>query len=160
MNLVNRQLALAGLMLVSAGAATAAVDVKYIEPEKFADVPFVRWQREQALDDIAAHFNKLGKALPPGQDVSIEVLDIDMAGRESPNEHIRVLRGGADWPRMHLRYTLTRDGQVLRSGEAQLSDISYHDHISNYASDERLHYEKQMIDEWWQKTIGPSRPAR
>jgi hypothetical protein len=160
MNLVNRQLALAGLMLLSAGAAMAAVDVKYIEPDKFSDVPFIRWEREQALGDITAHFDKLGKALPPGQEVTIEVLDIDLAGRESPTEHIRVLRGGADWPRMHLRYTLTQGGQVLRSGDAQLSDISYHDHINNYASDERLHYEKQMIDAWWQKTIGPSRPAR
>jgi hypothetical protein len=164
MNLMNRQLALAGLLLISAGAASAAVDVKYIEPEKFTDVPFVRWQRTQALEDITAHFNKLGALLPAGQDVTIEVLDVDLAGREVPSaaapQGVRVLQGGADWPSMRLRYTLTQGGKMVKSGVADLSDKSYHDHINLYPSTERLRYEKQMIDDWWQKAIGPTKPAR
>jgi hypothetical protein len=33
-------------------------------------------------------------------------------------------------------------------------------HINLYGGDERLRFEKQMIDEWWEKTIGPIRQAR
>jgi hypothetical protein len=164
MNRFSRHLAIAGLLLLSAGAASAGVDVKFIDPDKFTDLPFVSWKKQQALDDIAEHFKDLAKTLPSGQDMTIEVLDVDLAGREQPNrfslDDIRIMHGGADWPRMHLRYTLTDHGQVVKSGEAQLSDKSYADHINMYPSDERLRYEKQMIDEWWQKTIGPTRPDR
>jgi hypothetical protein len=33
-------------------------------------------------------------------------------------------------------------------------------HINTYPADERLPHEKQMIDEWWQQTIGPRPKAR
>jgi hypothetical protein len=164
MHQLIRQLALAGSLLLAAGGASAAVEVTFIQPENFSDLPFTSWQREQALEDIADHFKELGKALPPGQDITIEVLDIDLAGREHPNRFtlrdVRVVGNGADWPRMRLRYSLTSQGQVIKSGEAQLSDMSYMDHINTYPGDGRLRYERQMIDEWWRKTIGPSRPGR
>jgi hypothetical protein len=163
MNQLIRRLALAGALLLSAGAASAAVDVTYIQPEKFTDLPFSAWQREQALEDIAEHFKELGKALPPGQDLKIDVLDVDLAGRERPNRFsvhdLRVMQSG-DWPRMHLRYALSQDGQLVKSGEAKLSDMSFMDHINSYPSDVRLPHEKQMIDEWWRKTIGPDRSSR
>ena len=160
-----RQLALAGLLLASAGAAVAKVDVSYVQPEKLTDLPLVPWQRQQALDDLAEHFKDLGKALAPGQDLKIEVLDVDLAGREHPNrfsiDRIRVRDGRGDWPRMHLRFTLSENGKSLKSGDAQLSDKSYMSHITMYPGDERLPYEKQMIDEWWEKTIGqPNAQAR
>jgi hypothetical protein len=164
MNQPIRQVALAGLLALASAATSAAVEVTFIQPEKFTDLPFTPWQRQQALDDIAGHFKDMGKTLPPGQDITIEVLDIDLAGREEPNgfsaQNIRVMREGPDWPRMLLRYSLTQNGQVLKSGEAQLSDKSYMNHIKTYPGDERLRYEKQMIDEWWQQTVGPTRPAR
>jgi hypothetical protein len=158
MNALIRQMALSGLLLVSAGAALADVDVKYIQPEKFTDLPKVDWQRQQALDDIAEHFKDLGKTLAPGQDLNIEVLDVDLAGREHPNrfslDRIRVRDGRGDWPRMHLRYTLTEHGQVVKSGDALLSDKSYMNHINMYPDDERLPFEKQMIDDWWENNLG------
>jgi hypothetical protein len=157
-------LALAGLLLAMQGAASAAVVVNYIQDEKFTDLPRVPWQRQQALEDIAEHFQALGKTLGPGQDLSIAVLDVDLAGREQPNRYttdsVRIIRGGGDWPRMRLRYTLSENGKPVRSGEAQLSDKSYSSRIKTYASDERLPYEKQMIDAWWRTTLQPDRSAR
>jgi hypothetical protein len=159
-----RRLSLAGLLTLAAGAASAAANVNFIEPGKFSDLPFTPWQRQQALDDIAEHFKDLGKTLPPGQDINIDVLDVDLAGREQPNgfsvQDIRVLRQGPDWPRMQLRFSLVQNGQAIKSGEAQLSDKSYMNHLNTYPGDARLRYEKQMIDEWWQQTIGPARPRR
>ena len=159
-----RQLALAGLFLLSAGAASAAVTVTYIHPEKFTDLPFTPWDREQALEDLAGHFQKLGQALPPGQDLKIDVLDVDLAGREQPTRRgaheIRVLRGGADWPRIHLHYSLESGGTVLKSGDAQISDMMYMGRLQRYSDGDTLRYEKQMLDDWFRNTIAPAKAAR
>jgi hypothetical protein len=161
---VLRQLALAGLFVLGAGSASAAVKVTYKHPEKFADLPFSSWDREQTLAQFTDYFNKLAKALPPGQDMDIEVLDIDLAGREHPGARsgrdIRVLRGGADWPSIHLKYSLLQNGAVLKSGDAQLKDMNYMYRLPRYSDGDPLRYEKQMIDEWFAKTIGPAYPKK
>jgi hypothetical protein len=148
---------LAGMATMAAGAAHAGATVTFINPDKFSDVPFLPIDRDRVLDDLKDHFTKLGQQLPAGQDVKIEVTDVDLAGRVEPmlrgaNE-IRVLRGRADWPRMHLRYTLTQDGKVVNSGEADLADMSYLDNINQYDGGGSLRYEKQMIDDWFGKTF-------
>jgi hypothetical protein len=161
---VIRQLALAGLFLLAAGAASAAVNVTYNHPEKFADLPFSNWDRDDVLKQLTEHFNKLGKALPPGQELDVEVLDIDLAGREYPGRasgrDIRIMRGGADWPRIHLRYQLVENGTVVKSGEAKLSDMNYLQNIPRYADGDALRYEKRMIDDWFKANIGPTRPPK
>lgn len=153
------QLALLGACLLMAGSARAGVIVNYVHPEEFSDLPRAPYQREQALDDFAAHFKDLGKALRPDQELSIDVLDIDLAGREQPNrfgsDEIRIMNGGADWPRMRLHYALSEHGKVVASGDAQLSDKGYAEHINGYPHDARWPYEMQMIDAWWRKTIVP-----
>jgi hypothetical protein len=153
------KMALAGLFALAAGSAGAAVTVTYVQPDRFSDVPFTTWEREDTLKTLTEHFTWLGSSLPPGQDLRIEVLDVDLAGRAVPSARagrdIRVLRGRADWPRIQLRFSLEQNGQVLKSGEAQLSDMSYLDHTTRYFDGEALRYEKQMIDEWFEKTIGP-----
>jgi hypothetical protein len=154
-----QKLALAGLFALVAGSASAAVTVSYVQPDRFSDLPFVPWDREDTLRQFTEHFTWLGSALPPGQDLRIEVLDIDLAGRLIPSvrlgRDLRVLRGQADWPRMELRYSLEQDGQVIKNGEVQLSDMNYLNHSTRYFDSEALRYEKQMIDDWFEKTIGP-----
>jgi hypothetical protein len=154
-----QKLALAGLFALVAGSASAAVTVSYVQPDRFSDLPFVPWDREDTLRQFTEHFTWLGSALPPGQDLRIEVLDIDLAGRLIPSvrlgRDLRVLRGQADWPRIELRYSLEQDGQVIKRGEAQLSDMNYMNHTTRYFDSEALRYEKQMIDDWFEKTIGP-----
>lgn len=157
------KLALLGACLLLMGSAHAAVTVNYVDPDKFSDLPRAPWQRQQALDDFTKHFQTLGNELRPDQDLTIDVLDIDLAGREQPNrfggDEIRVMHGGADWPRMRLRYTLSEHGTTVASGEAQLADQNYSTRINSYPSDARWPYEFQMIDDWWQKTIAPRERA-
>lgn len=153
-----RGLAVAGLMLMAAGSASAGVTVTYSHPERYTDLPFPAWEREEVLKDLTAHFEKLSKTLQPGTDLKVEVLDVDLAGRLYPNfsgaRELRVLRGGADWPTIHLRYTLEREGKVIASGEERLSNMMYLDRGRNsYLSGEALRYEKQMIDEWFKERI-------
>jgi hypothetical protein len=150
---------LASLLALSAGAASADVSVVYDHPDKFYDLPFSTWERDEMLGQITDHFKALGKALPQGQDLRIEVTDFDPAGRLIPNARagrdLRVLTGRADWPRMELRYAVEQNGQVIKSGEAKLADMNYQQSSISISDSEPLRYEKRMIDEWFDKTIAP-----
>ena len=149
--------AFAGLFALTASAASAGVTVKYIESDKFADLPFSPWDREQTLEQLTDYFSKLGEQLPAGQDLEIEVLDVDLAGREYPNmrsgRELRILKGTADWPIINLRYTLTQNGQVLKVGDSRLSDMNYMQRISRFSDSDALRAEKRMIDDWFNETI-------
>ncbi len=157
------KLALAGLLALGAGAASAGVTVNYVESDKFADLPFAPWERQEVLRDLADHFMKLGKSLPPGVDLAVDITEIDLAGREYPNarsgRELRVLKGMADWPVIELRYTLTSNGQVVGSGSERLSDMSYLNRVSRFSDSDSLRYEKRMIDEWFNKTILQKKPG-
>jgi len=81
-----------------------------------------------------------------------------MSGRLYPRrggEDIRIMTGGADWPRMHLRYTLEENGQVLRSGDDNLSNMNYQQSRTTYFDSDPMRYEKQMLDDWFNKAIVP-----
>lgn len=141
---------------LAAGTAAAATTVTFVEPEKFADVPFSHIERERVLAELRKHVEKLGGSLPAGQDLKVEVLDVDLAGITRPTStrpDMRILNGGADWPRIHLRYTVEQGGQVLKSGEEKLSDMTYMQNINPYTSDTSLRYEKHMIDDWFKKKV-------
>lgn len=154
----TRNLLAAVLMVAAAGAASAGVTVSYEHADKYRDMPFSQLDREEVLRQLSEHFAKLGEELPAGQDLRITVTDLDMAGRIEParwhfNNDIRVMRGGADWPTMKLRYTLEQNGQVLRSGEMNISNMMYMDRLNRYSSGDPLRYEKQMVDDWYKNTI-------
>ena len=148
---------LAAALLAAAGAATAGVTVDYVKPDEFLDMPRSPQDREQVLREITRHFNKLAEELPAGQNLKVTVTDIDLAGREEPRrwamDDIRIMRGGADWPTMKLSYTLEQNGQVVRSGEESLKNMMYQQRINRYSSGDALRYEKQMIDDWFQKSV-------
>jgi hypothetical protein len=159
---VIRQLAVSGLLALAAGAASADVTVNYVEPERFTDLPFAAWERDAVLKDLSGYFAKLGAQLPPGQNLRIEVLDIDLAGREYPGRgprDLRIINNGVDWPRMDLRYAIEQNGQVVRSGEANLRDMAFMDRISRYTDNDSLRYEKRMIDDWFYSAIVPRERA-
>jgi hypothetical protein len=164
MRTTAKTLALAGLLALAAHGAMAATTVKYIEPDKFSDVPFTPWERDDTLKQITDHFNKLGQSLPEGQDLHVDVLDIDLAGRAIPSARagrdIRVVRGLADWPRMKLRWSVEQNGQVVKSGQDDIQDMDYQNHVHDYFDSDPLRYEKQMLDDWFKKSIGPLKDER
>jgi hypothetical protein len=159
---VIQKLAVSGLLALAAGAASADVTVNYIQPDRFSDLPFAPWEREEVLKDLTEHFASLGAKLPPGQNLRIDVQDVDLAGRMHPTRggrDLRVIRNGAEWPRIDLHYSIESNGQVLRSGDAQLRDMNFMDRISRYADGDRLRYERRMIDDWFNSTIMPREPG-
>jgi hypothetical protein len=58
---------------------------------------------------------------------------------------------------MDLRYEVEQNGQVIKRGKSELQDMNYQQTSSHYFDTEPLRYEKQMIDEWFDKTIAPIR---
>ena len=87
----------------------------------------------------------------------MEFLDIDLAGDVFPRvpvRDIRVTKGQADWPRIHVRYSIEQDGQVIRSVEQKLADPNYQLGVNMYQQD-LYGYEKQMLDNWFRKEILP-----
>ncbi len=135
----------------------AGSSVKFTDPDHFSDLPFTTWDRADVLKQIEDHFAKLAKGLPAGQDLKVEVTDIDLAGNidhgRSASRDLRVLRGGADWPRINLKYSVEAGGKTLKSGEVSLSDMNYLRNLNRYPNNEPLRYEKRMLDQWFEKEV-------
>ena len=146
--------AAAVLLLVSASAYASAT-VSFVAIDKMTDVPRDFHRREEMQFVLREHFERLSQQLPAGQVLKVDILDIDLAGEEFPRvavQDIRVLKGQADWPRMHLRYSIEQDGKVLASGDSQLSDPGYLMGSNRYGQD-AYSYEKQMLDDWFRKEV-------
>ena len=143
------------ITLILAAAAT----VTFADTGKMTDVPHNFRDRENMEYQFREHLDQLAAKLPAGQELKVDFLDIDLAGDEFPRvavQNIRVLKGQADWPRLHLRYSIEQDGRVVSSGERQLANPSYLMTVNRYGSDMYSH-EKQMLDDWFYKDIQPRR---
>lgn len=150
---------LAVALCSAATVAGAAATVTFTQPDKYADLPFDRYEQNRVMKDLQAHFDKLAAKLPAGQDLKVDVLDIDLAGREEPGRRghdLRILRGGADWPIIHLRYSVEAGGKVLKSGEDKVADMNYLFGFNRYSAGESLRYEKKMLDRWFTTTVNPA----
>lgn len=148
-HLAARCVAIAALAagLLPAAQAAGTVEVTWLHPEQYADAGRSVIDRERTLQALGEHLQQLGRKLPDGQTLRLEVLDLNLAGEIEPWgwHEMRVLRGRADWPRISVRYTLLADGQSLRSGQADLADMAYTlgDRGGAYG------YEKRLLDDWF-----------
>ena len=145
------------MMCMLAIPTQAGVSVVFANPDGYADMPLTESGKADVLKALEGHFAQFAKRLPSGKELKIEVLDIDLAGRLERSIRysvdMRVLRGGADWPSINLRYSLEESGKVVRNGEARLIDMNYLNHHNRYAASDPVRYEKVMIDNWFRSTI-------
>jgi hypothetical protein len=142
------------------GTANAAVSVTYGDPDRFTDAGDRNNDPVKVAQELAGHLQKLGERyLPPGQDLKIEILDLDRAGRPAMNlpTEIRIMSGKADFPCIDLRYTLEVDGKAAQSNRERVCDNDYLRPLGT-RSDEHdpLVYEKRMLDEWFRKRFAKS----
>ncbi len=156
-NSILRLCMISGAFCVTSSAASAATTVTFVAPEKFTDMPFAAYEKDRVIAALKVHFEKLAAKLPEGQDFKVEVLDVDLAGerdyRANAPQDLRILRGGADWPKMDIRYSVESNGKVLKSGTERVADMNYLQSFNQYTSGEYLRYEKRMLDAWFKKTI-------
>ena len=149
----------ASLLAASALPVHAAgqVEVSYVKPEEFRDAGRGVVDRERTLGTLTQYLQQLAKKLPEGQMLRLEVTDIDLAGEIYPGRHlndVRVLRGGADWPHINLRYTLLDGSRMLKAGEAKLADSAYmFTRHSLPIQDSELAYEKRMLKQWFDQNF-------
>lgn len=159
MSVISRAM-LAGALscsLLGSGLASAGVAVHYVQPDRYSDMPFSARGRDEVLEGLRQHFVALGARLPAGTSLAVDVTDLDLAGRIARNGRLdgdtRILRGGADWPTMHLHYSLEANGQVVRAGDEDLANMNYLQRLNRYPDSDPLRYEKQMIDDWFAERI-------
>lgn len=143
-------------------AALADVAVTYVSPETFRDSEFRSTRsRAAALAEFDKEFEKLAaRHLPAGQDLAVEVLDIDLAGQFEPwhfeLRDVRIMRDTTP-PKIRLRYTLSEGGRVLRQDEVRLVDRTYLSDPRARNSDGRFSHDKRMLGDWFRKTF--ARPS-
>jgi hypothetical protein len=152
-------LALCGaLTILGSGAAAAEVRVSFVGAEHYTDANLYNGYGEKgrapALHEIEQTLDKLGQRyLRPDQVLSIEILDIDLAGEFEPwhlhAQDVRFMRE-VTWPRIKLRYRLTEAGQPVRAGEEEISDQNYLMH-AGLRSTEVMPYEKEMLESWFRR---------
>ncbi len=135
----------------------AEVVVIFENPEDYRDIDYdyrgnKRGQRIY-LPDLKKYIEKHGeKYLREAQVLTLTFTDIDLAGdyepwRTPPADDIRIVKGIYP-PRMSFSYELTDgDGNVLKSGEESLVDLSFDFRIRTSHFD-HLFYEKAMIGDW------------
>lgn len=166
MRRTNSKLLLGLGLALAANLASAAVEVRFIEPDKFSDVDNSTTtggrRRDDVLKDIQEHLRELGDRYLPGKDLLIEVTDVDLAGIIRPlgprMEMFRVL-GAIGRPAIKLNYTLSEGGHELRKGVGALSDLDYQSGFNRYSSNDPLRYEKRMMDKWFENEFGAA-PVR
>ena len=161
--------AVLALPMLGAAALAAAADVTvtYVSPEDFRDREFrSQHSRAAALAEFDGEFQKLaGRYLPAGQELKIEVLDIDLAGEFEPwnfdLRDVRVMRDTTP-PRIRLRYRLTEAGRVLKQDEVRLGDLNYLSDPGARNSSARFAYDKRLLEVWFRKTfaVAPAGRAR
>ena len=145
--------------------AAAEVTVTYVAPERFRDREFRQERsRASALAEFDKAFERLAtRHLPAGQDLAIEVLDIDLAGDFEPwnfdYRNVRIMRATTP-PRIRFRYTLTQGGQVLARDEVRLSDMNYLADPAARNSTERFAHDKRLLEDWFRKTFANSARIR
>lgn len=134
--------------------AAGRAEVRFVEPQQFADIGRHTMDRERTLAAIGAEFDALARRLPDGQTLRVEVLDIDLAGELRPFWHdVRVVRGMADSPRLTLRWSLQEGGRTLRSGDERLVDLGYRSGLPTSAREGDFVYERRLLGRWFEETV-------
>lgn len=153
---LNSVLTLVSILSISFISAAGQVDVNWIDPHKFtdADAPFAAIQdtREDTFYNLEQHLSKLGKALPEGYKLTLNVQDLDLAG-EAIQQDIRTVRNGFP-PRIEFSYEFVdKDGKVLSKGDENIRDLVFLTNRPVRYRQDIYAYEKQMLDKWFEKTF-------
>lgn len=144
---------LAAVLMMGCSLCPQAAEVKidFIEPERYTDVGFGLLERSRNIQTLAAHMQAWAEFLPPAQSLTIEVLDVDLAGhpdRWGWPQRTRLITGGADSPAMHLRWTLREGDLIVGFGEDHLRDLGYLWRIRQVMPGGPLPYDRRMLDDW------------
>lgn len=141
----------------STSAASAAGEVR-VSMKPAAELSDVGrgLDRERNVQALQRILRALAPQLAAGELLTVEVLDAKLAGElrlGHGGQELRVLTGGADWPRLELKWTLARDGRELAAGHDRLADMNYLGEPLRVGQDGPLPYEARMIARWFDERV-------
>ena len=147
------------------GTSPAQVEVRFDHPEKFRDASLDSTGYERGADDyvmktLTQYLQTLGQRyLQPGQQLVIDIRDIDLAGRFEPWHSraydVRFMRD-ITWPTIDLSYTLSQPGKPDQQAQERVSDKMYLSRPGRMASsNDRLYAEKAMLNDWFRQRFAP-----
>lgn len=148
---------------VWAGEALGRVVVNFIASDKYTDVSLsgadTERMRQAVYDGLRDYLDKLAKTeLPPGDQLTVDVIDIDMAGNyepwRTPNlTRTRFIRD-VYRPKFVLKYRwLDKAGTVKAEREETVSDLNYLQRLETrqFQDNDPLKYEKTLLGRWFRE---------
>lgn len=134
------------------------VSVSWEDPANFTEIRYslnkYESRRGDWVEQLAQHLRERAeKRLPPGEQLQVNITDIDRAGAYEPWRGVQFYdtRFILDIypPRMTFAYRrIGAGGDVLAEGERKISDMGYLMTSNPYFTSDTLRYEKAMIDRW------------
>jgi hypothetical protein len=153
-----RILCLSLLAALAATASAGTAQVNFIDPDSFADIGTHGSDADANMQTLRRHLEALAaKGLPADETLKIDVLDVDLAGTVRPSaaafNAVRVVTGQADYPSMHLRWSLSGP-RLARTGDERLADTTYTQGLAHRVETGPLYYDKRMLTSWFESRFG------
>lgn len=144
-------------LLPAVAMAADNVTVRFVSPDQYTDGdPRGGMPTKGVLEAFQRYFESAGgKRLHAGQQLAIDVLDIDLAGEISPRraQGVRIM-GEVTPPRIRLAYRLTEGDKVVSEGNDFVVNSNYLADAPYRTDADPLFYEKKMLDAWFNDRIG------
>lgn len=152
---------LGALLLVSTVTQAATVDVRLVKPETFTDFKggdndWLDFQ-DTALAHFQKHLTKLAKQLPEEATLTIDIKNIDLAGRLQwiHTDKIRIIKKHYS-PALAFEYQLLDSkNKPLTKGSASLRNIGFFNSGHSRDKHKALGYEKRILTKWFDATLTP-----
>lgn len=141
--------------LTAPSASLAGVQVRFVNAERYTDPGSLNESYDVILPEFRTYLQRLGaRFLAPGQDLTIDVLHVTLAGRHERGNFsdVRIMREATP-PSFRLRYVLREKGKATRSGEDHLTDLSYLRNSPPRFSGRRHAHEKDLLDDWFRRNF-------
>ena len=147
----------------SSKTASSSIEVTWGDFDKFRDVRAGSEPKgvfhERVKKSFEKFFKEYSEEVADGQNLVIEITDLDLAGDVLPSgiNQVRIMKD-LHFPRMEFSYKLTgADGSVIKQGDAKIKDMNYLYHEKTWKRyREGFYYEKRMFREWFEDTLGKS----
>ncbi|MET7247780.1 DUF3016 domain-containing protein [Methylobacterium sp. EM32] len=153
------------LCLAQAASAEAPFALRFVAPERYTDAesrlgsgPTLR----ATIGGLDRIFRELaGRTLQPGQSLTVDVLDVDLAGTDLPGAGPTAPRLVTDVtpPRLRLRYALRERGRLVLEAEETVTDINFLLR-ARPGGQSALAYERDILADWFTARIGRREPPR
>lgn len=146
---------------VGAARKSDHVEVGYRDVAKLTEFDRSPGARNDWVDALSKYtLTQAERALPAGQKLSVTITDVQRAGGYEPGRtpatsDIRIVRESTP-PRIDLSFRIeSPQGALVKEGERQLRDRNFMNRARHRG--EALGYEKNLIDDWLRKDVGPAK---